>query len=393
MKNSSMVRFYLYRVISRLYFYLPVLVIIFLKSNLALFQTGILLAVYGLTIVLFQISSGIIADRWGRKNSIGLGELLKALGLFLLWIGDSVGLYALGQVFCGLGYVLASGADSAFLYASLSDLGRADEYRKHEARSASFMFVSVFVAGVIGGLATNYSLKLSLLLTIPTTLLAAVVAFSFREPRYQSESINQAGLTTLFQYISGEHPNLILYMLLYATIRAFILASFVGFIPVLLFLEVEVSLIYFGLILGSFSLVSFMTARNAGRIVGKLGVEKTVAVVFIDIFVALAILVFWRNPGGVFVPAIIGFSAGLIRPWAIGNINEMCQEPSIRASLISSAEFLYGVINIFLLMLGFSLFYLHGISMSFVALSITFVIISGCLLLVWLILRRRREIR
>ena len=73
-------------------------------------------ALFALTIALFEVPSGYLADMWGRKRAILVGAALNAVGfLSLLW-ADSFVDFLVYEFILGIGFSLISGADLALLY-------------------------------------------------------------------------------------------------------------------------------------------------------------------------------------------------------------------------------------------------------------------------------------
>ena len=78
--------FYLEYFISSLLYFMPVFMILYLsRLNFSFTQIGILLAIYPLTSLIFEIPTGAIADLYGRKFSVLFGYFIEGicmLGLF-----------------------------------------------------------------------------------------------------------------------------------------------------------------------------------------------------------------------------------------------------------------------------------------------------------------------
>ena len=73
-------------------------------------------ALFALTIAIFEVPSGYVADIWGRRNAILAGAALNAVGfLSLLW-ADSFVDFLIYEAILGLGFSLISGTDLALLY-------------------------------------------------------------------------------------------------------------------------------------------------------------------------------------------------------------------------------------------------------------------------------------
>ena len=63
---------------------MPVIVPLFESRGLNLAQVFILQAIFGAIVVLLEVPSGYLADRWGRRRALLLGALFHGAGYSLL---------------------------------------------------------------------------------------------------------------------------------------------------------------------------------------------------------------------------------------------------------------------------------------------------------------------
>lgn len=89
---------------------------------------GVLLlqAWFGAVVVLMEVPSGYLADRFGRKRSVVAGTLLLGLGFSVLPFANGFVELALFETLLGVAVSLISGADLALLYDTELALGRAE---------------------------------------------------------------------------------------------------------------------------------------------------------------------------------------------------------------------------------------------------------------------------
>lgn len=105
------------------------------------------------TVLLMEIPTGVVADRWGRKLSVISGGLLSALGWGLVPLavsapGEQQLLFvSLCFVLSGFGQTLVSGAEQAWVVDNLAYAGRRDLVDRYFARMRSFASLGGVVAG------------------------------------------------------------------------------------------------------------------------------------------------------------------------------------------------------------------------------------------------------
>lgn len=140
-------------------------------------------AVYYTTMVLLEVPAGMFADKVGRRWSLLLGCLALSASFVLLGSNRTWSWFLFGEALMGGGHALISGADSAFLYDSLAQQGRAAEYLKCEARATLSRLCGVALADILGGIATAaLGLTAGFLTSAVLLLIAAGIALTFVEP-------------------------------------------------------------------------------------------------------------------------------------------------------------------------------------------------------------------
>ena len=103
--------------------------------GMSLREYGLLQLIYYWVVMAFEVPSGVIADRLGRKWTLVLGALANGCGCFLFAASYDFWVFAGGEVLLGLGTALISGSDSAMLYDSFAAENRQSEYPRAEGRA------------------------------------------------------------------------------------------------------------------------------------------------------------------------------------------------------------------------------------------------------------------
>lgn len=166
----------------------PVYMIMFEGRGYDLTALSLLLSIWALPVVLLELPSGILADRWSKKRVVALGMLFKAL-CFVLWAASpSFAAAAVGFVLWGCQEAFCSGARQALLYEALQDKGRADAYAGTVGVSGAVELVSIAVSMVAGAAIYAASPLLALGLSALSSVAAAITARSFKERRIEAPS-------------------------------------------------------------------------------------------------------------------------------------------------------------------------------------------------------------
>lgn len=146
---------------------------------------GIATAVFLAFNLIFDIPSGVLADRWSRKGVLAVSAI--ALGICSVLLGSSNGLllYVIGEVFYGVYIVSTSGTYNALIYDSLHEEGRADQYSKFAGRAYALFLAGAGVANIASGfLAQQFSYRTAFFITVVSCLLNVLIILSIREPKF-----------------------------------------------------------------------------------------------------------------------------------------------------------------------------------------------------------------
>lgn len=107
---------------------IPIIVLYFLHQGLSLATFTIFGAMLNAATIVFEIPTGIIADRFSRKWSICAGALFDVAAIIILQSTTNLRVMPLGFVSWRLSQALLSDAVSALLYDSLKAESREAEF-------------------------------------------------------------------------------------------------------------------------------------------------------------------------------------------------------------------------------------------------------------------------
>lgn len=175
--------------------------------GLSIFQISLLLGWWALTVLVFEIPSGALADRWSRKKMLALAPLIKS-GCFIIWFfaRGNFYLYGLGFMFWGLSESFVSGTTQALLYDQLKHSGKSDDFERVLGRKTFFSHLAIAVSLISGGFIAAYSLDLAVLLSVVPLLFSAAFAALLKEvPKAEStaETRYLDHIKTAFREVRG----------------------------------------------------------------------------------------------------------------------------------------------------------------------------------------------
>lgn len=175
-------RFIWYKGLKEISLIYPVYTLFFEAAGLPLSQISLLLALWSIPVVMLEVPSGVLSDRWSRKYMILLSCLLKA-ACFLFWaIHPSFLFFALGFLCWGVSEAFASGSEEALLFESLQSQGKEDSFERVYGKAMAASGIGVALSCFSGGyLAHAMGFRMVVMLSLFGSLLTFVVALGFRE--------------------------------------------------------------------------------------------------------------------------------------------------------------------------------------------------------------------
>jgi MFS family permease len=168
--------FYGYRLLSAAYLFVPAQVKFFQKHNLSWTEIFVLNSVFNAVLVAFEVPTGALADRIGRRFAMVLGSLSMALAFLVYYLGGTFAWFVVAESVFALGMTLTSGPDSAYLYDLLKSHGQEARYSACEGTATSFKYVGMTAAFAVGGFIGEQQPSLPYLFAAGACVVAACAA-------------------------------------------------------------------------------------------------------------------------------------------------------------------------------------------------------------------------
>ncbi|MDD5164721.1 MAG: MFS transporter, partial [Patescibacteria group bacterium] len=129
---------------------MPFYVLYFLHIGFNFFQIALISSIRSVVTLIFEIPTGVIADKYGRKNSVILGYLLTAISLALIPVWDKFYIVAIIFAFDALFETLVSGADRAWAVDLMENTDKS-LVDKYFLKTRMFRNIGMVAAPLIGG--------------------------------------------------------------------------------------------------------------------------------------------------------------------------------------------------------------------------------------------------
>lgn len=148
-------------------FMVPFMIIFLQNKSLTLAQIGILLGIVSLTNFFFEIPTGVIADKFGRKFSAILGFIISYFSFLGMIFTNSYYVLMMLYFFHGVGFTFTSGAYDAWIYEYLKSNKKEKYMHNFYSRKLGFSWIGLAISGFVAGYLVGF-LDLSWLIVIDT---------------------------------------------------------------------------------------------------------------------------------------------------------------------------------------------------------------------------------
>ena len=176
--------YYLFQFVNGFVIWVPIWIIFLIdERGLSLTEVGLMEALFWVTIVIAEVPTGAVADRWGRRISLALGGFLFVIAAIMFATVQGFTMLALCYVLMATSMTLYSGSGPALLFDTLRQLGRTRDYERMMGRSQA-LFTSALMAGTLlgGPCAAIFGMQATILIGAGSMGIAGLIALLLREP-------------------------------------------------------------------------------------------------------------------------------------------------------------------------------------------------------------------
>ncbi|MFZ2199381.1 MAG: MFS transporter [Microgenomates group bacterium] len=142
-------------------------------------------SVFGITMLasaIFEVPTGIWSDRVGRRGTIILGSWARVIAFILYAVGLSYWWLVAGAILEGLSRAFYSGNNDAFLYDTLADSQKENDFDDCKGKISSTEQLSMGIAALIGGIVANFSFVYLMWLSLISQFIMLYISYLFIDP-------------------------------------------------------------------------------------------------------------------------------------------------------------------------------------------------------------------
>ena len=197
--------------------------LLFLHQNgMSLLQIGLLESIFHATSILFEIPSGLLADRFSYKSNLYLSRIASILSCILMLAGQgNFWIYALAMIPNALAYNFDSGTATAMLYDSAVEGGLREQFLKISSFISGVAEATISLGTVLAGFFVHGYLHVTYYIMIGLSLLVMVLISFLKEPERQHQKEEVLTMRKIIGTVRQEvktKPSLFVWMLTFQVI-------------------------------------------------------------------------------------------------------------------------------------------------------------------------------
>jgi MFS family permease len=327
--------YYLYSTFAELLLVGPILVLFLSAKGLTFTEIMVLQSISAISVFFFEVPTGAMADKIGRKYSVLLGAFLWAMGIILYVVGQSFFVFALSEITFSLGSAFKSGADSALIYDSLKVLKRENEYQSIEGKARSYALYAQAIGSVLSSFLYEININLPMLASVVCMAITMLAALRFKEPHIEGK-VGKYG-ENYFKQIKESGRFILMHDKLKAIVffcMVFFIFYRTGFWYYQPYMEsVNIPVKYFGLLFFIFNITAAFISKRSAYIMDKTKPKTLTFMAFLMIisFLILGTIKIWP---GVFAILLQQAARGIYRPVTTKYLNKHIPSDK-RATILS----------------------------------------------------------
>lgn len=313
---------------------MPIMTEFYLNIGMNYAQIGLSQAIFTIAVLMLNVPTGWLADRFSRKWCNVAGDSLAAVGFVGYAFAQSFADVIIAEIIIGIGMAFSNGADIALLRAYCRRL--MEQFEKHWAQVTTWQPLVQIVAVIAGGVIGTHSPRLVILLSAVPFAIGALLSLSIKEAgeRRVSEHNPFKDMAIITRYALHGHKRLAWTILATATAREITHPVIWLLTPLLLAAGVPVAAL--GLGWAANLLAVSAGARTAGLVAQKLSEWQRFAAPAVAALAVMLLLGTSLSMMTVILYAVFGFSRG----WYMAVMSPMIQAHTpddIQSTVVSVA--------------------------------------------------------
>lgn len=149
------------------------------------------MSIFSITMIssaILEFPTGLIADKIGRRNTVIIGCINSLIYATILALTNSYAGLICAAIFEGLEIAFFSGNNQAFIYDTLKEIGKENEYNKYIGKTNSMYYAAGVLSTIIGGIVAYFtSIRIIMILSIIPRIFEVIISFRLKDVKKHSK--------------------------------------------------------------------------------------------------------------------------------------------------------------------------------------------------------------
>jgi len=299
--NRELLKLNLVHFFLNLFFISPIAIFFYKERGLDCVQVLMLESILALFIFLFEVPTGIFADKFSRKSSIIAGIGVFFIATVMMFFARGFFMFAVIFALTGISTTFMSGSVEALIYDVLKKQKKTHLMKKSMGNYGFSSLMGKFIAPVVGAYIARDLLPVQFTVLIYFTLAAIAISFFMalslkEEGKRGAELQNRA---TVFYFVDGIRLIRINKYLMRIILLDILTTPFIfefKYLSQQNFKNAGISISTFGFIFGAALLLSALAKKYVYKFEASLGMEKAMFIITLIPGVCFFSLAFISNP-------------------------------------------------------------------------------------------------
>lgn len=156
MRTFNVKLLYIYKFISQCLPIYAFYTILFIERGMSVTDVAVLMALWSVFTIVFEVPSGILADRWNRRNMLAIAAVLQGLCFVIWFFSHTFLMFAVGFVFWAIAGAFTSGTEEGLTYDNLKSDGCEDSFAKVYGKARFYANIGIIVGIVSAGIMASF---------------------------------------------------------------------------------------------------------------------------------------------------------------------------------------------------------------------------------------------
>ncbi|WP_045521625.1 MFS transporter [Neobacillus niacini] len=315
--------------------------------------------IYAVSIVIFEIPTGVFADKFGRKKLLVFGAVLSMFEFIILLFAYYFWAFALVVFLAGISSACTSGALNALLYDSLVTVNKQRSFEKIVGRMNSIDFFGSLIAALSGSvLAKYFGFEFNYIVSAVSMFLVLIFTIQLKEPPRNNHQEKKENKQAVFMVYVGKslsfyktNPKLVSIIIHAMAIGACI--TYLDEFWQLYLDEIGFSVLFFGVFSACISLARIPGNLLAAYLLTYFKAESIILFILGITTVCFFMTAIFPGSVGLIMIIIVFLASGVIDPVVTGYLHHQGSS-EIRATIESIQSLIESVIT-FTVGIGFGI--------------------------------------